>query len=386
MQVNNLKVARVSTVPFFVLTQLRAQIEALGASGMSVTVIASNDEMSDELAENKKLTYLPVNIEREINPVKDFLSLITLARVFKKNKFDIVHSTTPKAGLLCAVAGLFSGTRIRLHTFTGQPWVTMKGIKRSILKSCDKVIGSLNTHCYADSHSQRDFLVSNGIIKADKISVLGAGSLAGINLDRFDPARYSPEVLSSLRDNLNIPESGKIVLFVGRITPDKGIKELVTAFSAAVDKSGDVYLVFVGPFESAGEDILNDVTDAKVRNNIKVVGYSEEPEKYMAVADVLCLPSYREGFGTVVIEAAAMGTPTIGTDIYGLSDAILDGETGILVPVKDSVALEKAIVSTLANAPLLSSLGAAARKRAITDFSSSACSELLINEYRRFFN
>lgn len=386
MQVNNLKVARVSTVPFFVLTQLRAQIEALGASGMSVTVIASNDEMSGELAENKKLTYLPVNIEREINPIKDFFSLITLARVFKLKKFDIVHSTTPKAGLLCAVAGLFSGTRIRLHTFTGQPWVTMKGIKRSILKSCDKIIGSLNTHCYADSNSQRDFLIANGIIKADKISVLGAGSLAGINLDRFDPARYSPEVLNSLRDNLNIPESGKIVLFVGRITPDKGIKELVTAFSAAVDKGIDVYLVFVGPFESAGEDILNDITDAKVRNNIKVVGYSEEPEKYMTLADVLCLPSYREGFGTVVIEAAAMGTPTIGTDIYGLSDAILDGETGILVPVKDSVALEKAIASTLANAPLLSSLGAAARNRAITDFNSSACSELLINEYRRFFN
>lgn len=386
MQVNNLKVARVSTVPFFVLTQLRAQIEALGASGMSVTVVASKDDMSDELADNKKFNYVPVNIEREINPIKDLFSLFSLVRLFRLNKFDIVHSTTPKAGLLCAIAGFFSGTRIRLHTFTGQPWVTMKGVKKSILKLCDKVIGALNTHCYADSVSQRNFLVSSGIIRADKISVLGTGSLAGINLDRFDPARYSPEDLGALRSYLKIPKSGKIVLFVGRITPDKGIKELISAFGEAVNKQGDIYLVLVGPFESAGEDIVNGVSDPKVRNNIKIVGYSEEPEKYMALADLLCLPSYREGFGTVVIEAAAMGTPTIGTDIYGLSDAILNGETGILVPVKDSVALERALISTLSDAPLLSSLGVAARSRAVTDFSSVTCSELLINEYRRFFN
>ena len=386
MQANKLKIARVSTVPFFVLTQLRAQIDALNASGMAVTVIASNDEMSDELAASRSFTYVPVNIEREINPVKDFLSLIALVGVFRKNKFDVVHSTTPKAGLLCAIAGFFSGATIRLHTFTGQPWVTMSGIKRSILKLCDKVIGALNTHCYADSVSQKDFLVSNGIIKAEKISVLGAGSLAGIDLDRFDPHRYTLEKLSALRNSLNITEAGKVLLFVGRITPDKGIRELVSAFSEIVQKDNDVFLVLVGPFESAGKTVVSQVTDVKVRNNIKVVGYSDEPEKYMALADLLCLPSYREGFGTVVIEAAAMGTPTVGTNIYGLSDAIVDGETGVLVPVRDSGALETAIVSMLSNPPLLSAMGVAARNRAITDFGSKTCSDLLINEYKRFFN
>jgi glycosyltransferase involved in cell wall biosynthesis len=369
-----------------VVTQLRAQIEALSASGMAVTVIASRDEMSDELTVNKSFTYVPVNIEREIHPVKDFLSLVTLASTFKKNKFDIIHSTTPKAGLLCAIAGFFSGTKVRLHTFTGQPWTTMSGVKRSILKSCDKVIGLLNTHCYADSDSQKNFLVSSGIIKAEKISVIGAGSLAGIDLDRFDPSRYSSEKLSALRADLDIPESGKVLLFVGRITPDKGIKELVSALSGIVNKDSNIFLVLVGPFESVGEAVVGQVRDDKVRNNIKIVGYSDEPEKYMALADLLCLPSYREGFGTVVIEAAAMGTPTIGTDIYGLSDAIVDGETGVLVPVKDAAALEKAILSTLNNAPLMAAMGAAARNRALNDFGVNNCSDLLINEYKGFLN
>lgn len=386
MQADELKIARVSTVPFFVLTQLSAQIDALSASGMAVTVIASSDELSEDLAASKSSTYIPVNIEREINPIQDFLSLVSLIRVFKKNKFDLVHSTTPKAGLLCAIAGRLAGTGVRLHTFTGQPWVTMSGVKRTILKLCDKVIASLNTHCYADSVSQKNFLVSNGIIKAEKISVLGAGSLAGIDLQRFDSSRYSAEEFRAMRNELQITDTGKILLFVGRITPDKGIKELITAFNEIVRKDPDVFLVFVGPFESAGEEVVNRVADASVRDNIKIVGYSDEPEKYMAFADLLCLPSYREGFGTVVIEAAAMGTPTVGTNIYGLSDAIVDGETGVLVTLKDAASLQAGILSVLGKPALQSAMGDAARKRAKSHFGSQACSELLISEYKRFFN
>ncbi len=134
------------------------------------------------------------------------------------------------------------------------------------------------------------------------------------------------------------------------------------------------------------KNIIDQVSEVRVRNNIKIVGYSDEPEKYMALADLLCLPSYREGFGTVVIEAAAMGTPTIGSDIYGLSDAIVDGKTGVLVPVRDAVALEGAILATLNNAPLMMAMATAARNRALKDFGAGTCSDLLINEYKGFLN
>lgn len=386
MQIDKLNIARVSTVPFFVLTQLKTQIEALSASGMVVTVIASPDEMSDKLASNKSFTYVPINIERAISPTKDFSSLVALSRVFKTFKFDIVHSTTPKAGLLSAIAGYFAKTPVRLHTFTGQPWVTTTGIKRSVLMFCDKVIARLNTHCYADSASQRAFLIASGIIRAEKISVIGAGSLAGIDLERFDPCRYSVNEVRALREDLSIPETGTILLFVGRITPDKGISELISAFRDIVKDKDNVFLVLVGPFESVGESIINQVDDARVRDKIRTVGFSSEPEKYMALADLLCLPSYREGFGTVVIEAAAMGTPAIGTDIYGLSDAIVNGKTGVLVPVRDSTALKEGILSALNDPKMLLAMGVAARGRAIRDFGSKTCSELLINEYKRFFN
>jgi len=384
VQDKSLKIARVSTVPFFVLTQLKAQIDALAASGAAVTVIASYDEMSTQLAESTN--YIPVNIERKINPVKDFLSLISLVKVFRSKKFNVVHSTTPKAGLLCAIAGFLSGTEVRLHTFTGQPWVTMGGAKKLILKFCDKIIGLLNTHCYADSISQKNFLVSSGVIKAEKISVLGSGSLAGINLDRFDSSRYSVEELTNLRSGLGIPEDSKILLFVGRVTPDKGVRELLSAFGEILRTDKSVFLILVGPFEADAENIVASASEDDLSRNLKVVGYSNEPEKYMALADLLCLPSYREGFGTVVIEAAAMGTPTVGTDIYGLSDAIVNGETGILVPVRDPASLKQAIVSILSDARLLEAMGEAARVRAITEFSANTCSELLINEYKRFFN
>jgi len=384
VQDKSLKIARVSTVPFFVLTQLKAQIDALAASGAAVTVIASYDEMSSQLAESTN--YIPVNIERKINPVKDFLSLISLVKVFRSKKFNVVHSTTPKAGLLCAIAGFLSGTEVRLHTFTGQPWVTMGGAKKLILKFCDKIIGLLNTHCYADSISQKNFLVSSGVIKAEKISVLGSGSLAGINLDRFDSSRYSVEELTDLRSGLGIPEDSKILLFVGRVTPDKGVRELLSAFGEILRTDKSVFLILVGPFEADAENIVASASEDDLSRNLKVVGYSNEPEKYMALADLLCLPSYREGFGTVVIEAAAMGTPTVGTDIYGLSDAIVNGETGILVPVRDPASLKQAIVSILSDARLLEAMGEAARVRAITEFSANTCSELLINEYKRFFN
>ncbi len=265
MQTNELKVARVSTVPFFVVTQLLAQIDALSASGMAVTVIASRDKMSDELTLNKSFIYEPVNIERNINPIKDFMSLVALIVAFKKRKFDIVHSTTPKAGLLCAIAGLLSGTEVRLHTFTGQPWVTMSGVKRSILKFCDKIIGLLNTHCYADSVSQKNFLISSGIVKAEKISVLGAGSLAGIDLQRFDPSRYTRDDLHLLRAGLDIPETAKILLFVGRVTLDKGIKELILAFNQIANKDNDVFLLMVGPFESDGEAVVDQFSEIRAR-------------------------------------------------------------------------------------------------------------------------
>ncbi|MCD9567395.1 glycosyltransferase family 4 protein [Pseudomonas protegens] len=380
-----IRVARVSTVSFFIVTQLETQFEQLAMSGVDLTAISSADESVGRLLENKRFNFLPINIERKINIKKDILSLFLLIKAFRKYNFDIIHSTTPKAGLLCSIAGLFARRSVRLHTFTGQPWVTMSGLKRSLLRACDKLVGILNTHCYADSHSQMKFLISNGIIKPERISVLGAGSLAGIDLERFNKKYFPESTCLDLRSKLGISESSKVVLYVGRITPDKGINELVQAFERISAKDSDVFLVLVGPSEPEGQLIIDSIPEY-IKSHVKVVGYDREPERYMAVADLLCLPSYREGFGTVIIEAGAMGIPSVGTDIYGLSDAILDGLTGLLVKVADPVSLEEGIWTLLSNPSMRYSMGAEAHRRASENFSSSRCSELLLKEYKAFIS
>ena len=379
-----LKIVRVSTVPFFIVTQLSATIKALKDSGAGVTVISSDDDLGGELRELVGSDFIPVKMVREINPVQDLFSLILLVKIFRQGEFDIVHSTTPKAGLLCAIAGKIAGVKIRLHTYTGQPWVTMQGVKRHLLKFCDRVIGALNTRCYTDSFSQQKFLVEQGVVKSEKLSVLGHGSFAGVDLKRFDASRFPRSERVTLKAELQIEAGSKVVIFVGRITKEKGVSELVEAFERLIVEGLDLYLLLVGPFEPDGAAIIDSVSNISVKDRIKTVGFSNIPEKYMAVADMLCLPSYREGFGTVVIEAAAMGLPTVGTSIYGLSDAVVDGQTGFLVPVGDSASLANSIRSLITDDRLLMEMSKSARERAQTIFDSKLYSSLLIAEYTEF--
>ncbi|MDT4836341.1 D-inositol-3-phosphate glycosyltransferase [compost metagenome] len=378
-ELHDIRVARVSTVAFFVETQLRSQIFATAQAGARVTVIASESGLSHEIPGTR---YLSIEIPRKISLLKDVKALFSLWLLFLREQFQVVHSTTPKAGLLCCIAGKLARVPVRLHTFTGQPWIGMVGIKRLVSKYSDKIIGAFSTHCYADSFSQRDFLVEAKIVGQKKISVLGAGSLAGIDLDRFDPARFSAEDRLVLRETLGIPSSATILLFVGRITEDKGIFELLDAFEHVNNRIGDVYLLLLGPSEISTDDLLDGCSE-RTQERITLLGFSDEPERYMSIADILVLPSYREGFGTVVIEAAAMGVPTIGSCIYGLSDAVVDGETGVLVPVKDVGELAHAIDWMSKNVPQRLDMGRKARSRVLEEFSSSRLSELLISEYVR---
>ncbi|AVD94327.1 glycosyltransferase family 1 protein [Pseudomonas sp. SWI36] len=384
MSIKGLRVARISTVPFFVVTQLSAQLRALNEAGAEVDVIASNDDMSGVLQSRKDLNFIPVEIAREISPLKDLRSLIKLIILFRKQGYDIVHSTTPKAGLLAAIAGRIAGVKIRLHTFTGQPWVTMNGFKKHLLKFCDALIARLNTHNFADSVSQREFLVQEGVIPQEKVSVIGFGSLAGVDMERFDCQRFAPEVIAQTRNELEIPQDAKVLLFVGRVTPEKGIGELMEAFTTLRALHADLFLVLVGPYEAEGREVVESHFAAGTAY-VKVLGLQEAPEKFMAAADLLCLPSYREGFGTVVIEAAAMGLPTVGTDIYGLNDAVVNGETGLLVPVRNPGALSDAIDALLSHPQRLISMSTKARERARRDFDSRHCSALLIQQYEGFY-
>ena len=379
---SGLRIARVSTVAFFVETQLSDQITALSRAGADVTVVASEPALTKSIP---GATYTSIDIARDINLLRDLTALLKLFIFFRRNAFDIVHSTTPKAGFLCSIAARLARVPIRLHTYTGQTWVELTGLKRLIVKACDTLISVLNSRCYTDSISQKAFLVERGVVRKDKIRTLGAGSLAGVDLIRFNRSRFNQAEIDAIKDEFNIPHTEPIFLFVGRISSEKGIFELLSAFDQVTRSGFNSNLLLVGPKEVDIEIQINKLT-APTKKRIFTPGFSNKPEGFMAISDILVLPSYREGFGTVVIEAASMGLPCIGTSIYGLSDSIVDGETGILVPPKNVPELALAMERLIADPKLRAHMGTQARQRVEKDFSSSAINSQLIAEYADLSN
>jgi len=350
---------------------------------MDVTLVSAEGPELSRLKTKPNLRHTAINFSRSINPWHDLTSLFQLYLLLRKNKFDIVHSTTPKAGLITAIAAFFARIPIRLHSFTGQPWVTLREPTRSVARTADRLIGLLNTGCYADSESQRRFLIEEKIIAAKKIKLIGHGSLAGIDLDRFCATHWRAEQKTALRQELSISPSSQIILFIGRITRDKGVLELLDTAKALTAAGYDTDLLLVGPLdEECGGNASVPYNKLKSQPRIHYLGYSETPENYLAIADILCLPSYREGFGTVIIEAAAMSVPAVGTRINGLIDAIADGETGILVPPRNSDALFKAIQYLLDTPDTRSRMGIAAQQRCVKQFDATIVNKNLVAEYQ----
>ncbi|MDB5863993.1 MAG: hypothetical protein JWO70_1799 [Betaproteobacteria bacterium] len=316
-------------------------------------------------------------IERAISPLKDLVGLAQLFRIMRRERFSAVHSVTPKAGLLTAIAAFLARIPLRAHTYTGQVWATRHGAGRRLLKTLDAVIARLNTHLFVDSSTQRTFLREEGVLKAGQGLVLGQGSVCGVDAERFRP---DPAARTLVRSELGISDTALVYLFVGRVTRDKGVLELASAFAALAREREDRFLVLVGPDEGhLAPRIRTACTGLEAR--LRFVEWSNAPERYMAAADVFCLPSHREGFGSTIIEAAAAGVPAIGSRIYGVIDAIEDGETGLLFERGDLAGLSMAMRRLADDRDARSAMGAAARERALRYFSKAEITSALVAFY-----
>jgi glycosyltransferase involved in cell wall biosynthesis len=377
-----MKIARIATVPFFLYNHLRLQITDLARAGHEVVLISSGGPEVDSLKDIDGVRFVQLEIQRQISPLKDLVSLWQMFRIFRKERFDIVHTTTPKAGMLGAIAAFLAGVPIRLHTFTGQAWAEMHGPKRQLVKMGDKLTVMLNTRCYADSHSQRDFMVHEGVAPRQKVHVLGAGSLAGVDLQRFRGKDQNTETRPQLHE-FKVPDGHRIITFIGRITADKGVRELIESFRVLQTQELPCSLLLIGPEEPDAPQLFQTTHLAELPH-VHLLGYQPNPEHWLALTDILCLPSFREGFGNVVIEAAAMGVPTVGTDIPGLRDAVVHNETGILVPAKNVPALTQALTKLLVDGGMRSAMSERACLRVHEQFDASKLNALLIEEYSSF--
>lgn len=381
----DLRLCRIVTTPLTLNTLLREQIQQV-ADVMDCTTVCGHSPDS--------LDYLPasvrhhsVSLSKALSPQVDIIGLWQMFRLFREQQFDIVHTSTPKAGLVGMLASYLARVPIRIHTYTGQPWVEIKGWQGWILKNSDKLIGKLATHCFTDSESQKQFLIDETIISSQKLDVIGSGSIAGVDLDRFNIGkRKNSKVVSQQKAALGIPAEALVLTFVGRIVQDKGIVELVEAFTNLVEAHANVYLLVIGPIQTLQSTLPNKTLEALTTHpQIKSTGFVNNPEDYLAITDVFCLPSYREGFGSVVIEAAAMGVPTVATRIPGLVDAVVDQQTGLLVEKKSTVQLTGALIQMIRNMHLRETLGQAAYTRACTEFSSEYVNQRVIDAYQKLW-
>ena len=369
------KICFVLTAEFAVIAFLLGHLRAL-SEFYEVTVIVNTNNLNLLEDRGVKAKVIPLAIARNVNLVSDFICLIQLIKIFRQQKFSAVHSVTPKAGLLAMLAAWIARVPLRIHTFTGQVWATKVGVKRFLLKQMDCLIAFLTTHNIVDSTSQRQFLIDEKVMSSTKAIVFAKGSISGVDIARFKPNK---QVRNSLRQQLNIPNEGTIFLFIGRLTIDKGLLDLAHAFKYL--NAVSAYLLFVGPDEQSLQAELISIV-GKDSQNVQLVGHTNTPETYMAAADVLCLPSYREGFGSVVIEAAAVGIPAIASRIYGLTDAVVEGKTGLLHEPYDVNAIKSCMEKMMHNQTLRFNLGKQAQARAVKDFDSKLITQAWVDFYR----
>jgi glycosyltransferase involved in cell wall biosynthesis len=317
------------------------------------------------------ISVINVNFSRKISVLNDLVCLFRLIIIFSNKKFDVVTSITPKAGLLAIFAAFFNSVPIRVHCFTGQIWSNKLGLKRWFFKQIDKFINTTTTHNIIDGKAQYNFLLNEKVISKNKSFVFGNGSICGVNLEKFRPNKKARSIL---RKKFNIPNSAFIFLFVGRLNSEKGIYDLLSAFKKANLKS--TFLFLIGPDE---ENIGLKLQQSR---NIIIHDYTATPEDFMASCDLLCLPSYREGFGNVVIEAAASGLPSIVSDTYGLSDFVISKKTGFVHKVGDIDEMVRLFKMLYKDKLLVKNIGEKARASVIKDFDLNSISNYWLVFYK----
>ena len=323
-----------------------------------------------------------IDIERGISLWRDGKAVLQAYRIFKKVKFDAIHSVTPKAGLVTALAGRMAGVKHRTHIFTGQVWATRTGLMRTILKGIDKIIACFDNHIMVDGKSQRAFLEKEGVLKKNHALVFCNGSIAGVNSARFVPDVQARQIE---RSKIGIKDGILTFIFLGRLNHDKGIGELYEAYNRLCSEVSDVFLLLVGMDEENYIAKLPDYPNIEEGHNFHYYGLTKEPEKVLNAGDVFVLPTYREGFGSSVLEAACIGLPCICSDAYGVLDAYVDGVTGLQCKVGDTESLYQCMKKIHDDRGLVKRMGEKSRERALKDFNVVPITEAWVKFYHKIF-
>ncbi|MVZ65761.1 glycosyltransferase [Sphingobacterium sp. DK4209] len=361
MTENKIKIYRVSTVSHSLSILLKKQFSYLGTKGYSYTLLCSPDERILRTAVEEKAKFLPLYITRSISPFRDLFELFRLIKYLRRDRPDIIHSHSPKGGLIAMIGGFLVGTKLRVHTVAGLPLVEATGSYRFLLICLEKLIYSCANFVIFNSPMQAAMAIQNGWIRNDKVKVIGKGSSNGIDLKYF---RRSPQIgleVNEIKTGLRL-NNAFVISFVGRIAKSKGIEELVEAFQILQIKHSNLALVLVGMRDDA-DPISSDCWHKIIGDqSIRWIDHKDDVRPYFQMSDAFVFPSYREGFPQVLMQACAMQCSIISTNINGANEIIDDGVTGLLINTKSVEEIVSSTEKLITDQPLRESLAQNSRK------------------------
>ena len=380
------KLIRITTVPISFKVLLKGQLRFMASNGFDVKGVSSEGEELKEVRENEGIMMKVINMSRKITPFQDLKSLWEMWNFLRKERPQIVHTHTPKAGIIGMLAARLAGVPYRLHTVAGLPLMEATGIKRKILNFVEKLTYSSATRVYPNSKGLYDFILQNNFTQSNKLKIIANGSSNGIDTAFFSPDQVSETERVTLREKLNIQPDNFVFVFVGRIVSDKGINELIKAFSelqaAENNEPAGIKLLLVGGLEN-DLDPLNPETLAEINQNKDIisVGFQQDVRSFFAIADALVFPSYREGFPNVVMQAGAMGLPSIVSDINGCNEIIIEGENGLIIPSKNVEKLKEKMLTLAKDKNLYTKLKGNSRRMIENRYEQSVVWNALLEEY-----
>ena len=356
------------------LAFLNNHYEVVAVSGADVHLV--------NVANREGVRTIPIAMQRAIRPFHDLISLWKLYQLFRNEKPQIVHSITPKAGLLSMVAAYFAGVPIRIHTFTGLIFPSKSGWLQKLLIFMDKMLCKCATHIYPEGQGVKNDLL-NYRITSKPLHVLANGNINGIDTAYFNRKEVSFNQIQELKKKIGIHTTDFVFIFVGRLVTDKGINELIGAFNEFSKINSTIKLLLVGPQEVELDPLSNITLNLlKVNKSIIEVGFQHDVRSYYAIADALIFPSYREGFPNVVLQAGAMGLPSIVTNISGSNEIIKNGKNGIVIPVKYQKSIYDALKIVFEDTALRNELQKNARPMVVSRYEQQLVWDAILNEYQ----
>jgi glycosyltransferase involved in cell wall biosynthesis len=378
------KLVRITTVPISMNIILKGQLGFMNDYFEVIGISSYDEKHLNEVAKREGIRIHVVEMPRTISPIKDLIALWKLIRFFNKEKPTIVHTHTPKAGLLGMFAAYITRVPVRLHTVAGLPLAEVTGIKRQLLNSIEKITYSCSLGVYANSKGLKSTILKYKFCKEEKIKVLGNGSSNGINTSYFSP-NYLPNSefeRKKFRKELDIQENEIVFCFVGRIAIEKGIVELLDVFEE-LQKSYTIKLLLIGTFEKH-YGILSQKVKYRIEHNNSVLylGRFDDVRPFYSISDVYAFPSYREGFPNSVLEACSMSLPCIVSNINGCNEIIEDSKNGIIISPKDRKSLREAMVRLIINPKFRMELASNARPHIEKFFKREVIWDELLNEYK----